>query len=87
MIYKKGWFRTKHQRWDNEDSKDGSENSEMSYDFHWLETFQCQLVTCAHDTVQAPLCLVLPSCIDIPGLKTKSGVKLRSSSRILKENT
>ena len=59
----------------------------MSYDFYWLKTFQCQ-ENYAHDrdTVQSPLPLVLSPYIDIPGLKTKSGVKLRSSSKILPKN-
>lgn len=59
----------------------------MWYYFYWLKNFQCQSVSCAHDrdAVQSPLLLVLSPYIDIPGLRKKSGVKLRSPSRILKK--
>lgn len=77
----KGWFYTKHQRWDNEVSKDKS---------LLVKNLPVDLpvsikVNYAHyrDTVRSTLPLVFSPYIHIPGLRTKSGVKLGSSSTIL----
>ena len=58
----------------------------MPYVFYWLIPVS---ISCVHDGDAVPqsLRLALSPYIDIPGLRIKSGVKPRSSSRILKKNT